>query len=69
MSQKENEYIEIKTKELELESYKKRILLKYGWQEKCGFPDACWRWCKKVNGDLMTLSIKDALRIEFLHSD
>lgn len=29
----------------------KLYLTQYGWEEKCNFPDHCWRWCKKLEDD------------------
>jgi len=70
MTEKEKSYESVRLMEIDLESAKKAWLVKYGWQERCDFPDSCWRWCKEVpaQGDhpkqMMMCDLEEAIHIE-----
>lgn len=43
---------------------KESFLRKYGWANSCDFPDCCWRWCKEIRGQTITVSLEDAVDME-----
>ncbi|KKK76328.1 hypothetical protein LCGC14_2864770 [marine sediment metagenome] len=42
-----------------LEYFKSGLLITYGWEYKCDFPDSYWRWCKAVRGVSIERSISE----------
>ena len=64
MSIKEQSYEPIRLMENELEDAKRKWLEKYGWEQRCDFIDACWRWCKEIEGKMMMCTEDKAIRIE-----
>ena len=44
-------YEEIREAGEKVYTLEKRYLTERGWEEKCNFPDHCWRWVKKLEDD------------------
>lgn len=64
MTKKELSYEPIRLMENDLDYKRTKWLEKYGWEERCNFPDSCWRWCKKIKGQMMTCRKAEAIKIE-----
>lgn len=64
MTEKELSYEPIRLLMLELESKTAKWLRKYGWEERCNFPDSCGRWCKEIEGQIMMCRKSEAIKIE-----
>lgn len=65
MSEKELSFEPIRWLEIEIQRKRREWLKKYGWVYRCDFIDAGWRWCKEVNGQIMTCDESEAINIEF----
>lgn len=65
MSEKERSFEPIMLMENELKDRRRKWLTKYGWTERCDFPDACWRWCKMIKGEMMMCDEREAINIEY----
>jgi len=64
MTKKEQSYEPIRIMEIDLKEKRTKWLTKYGWKERCDFPDSCWRWCKEIEGKLMMCTESKAIKIE-----
>lgn len=69
MSEKERTYEPIRLMELEVTKRKRAWLEKYGWKQNCAFIDACYRWCKKIEGKMMMCDETEAINIEYNYLD
>ena len=61
---KDNLIEKIRGKEQDLVFAKEVFLQKYGWCNSSSFPDCRWRWCKKIKGQIIAVSLDDAIGIE-----
>lgn len=48
----------------DIDALRGSILRKYGWVERCDFPDSCWRWVKVVKGVTLAIPTISAIRME-----
>lgn len=65
MKPKERTYEHVRIMEMELESAKKKWLVRYGWTESCSFVDAYWRWTKEIDGVPYMCDMGEAINIEY----
>jgi len=64
MSKKDDSYEPIRLMEIDLAQARRNWLEKYGWKQRCNFVDSCWRWCKKIEGEMMMCTEAQAIKIE-----
>ncbi len=56
---------ELKEKREDVFNLEGSILRKYGWDQRCDFPDHCWRWVKSIKGVTLVTDAKTALDMEY----
>ena len=65
MTNKECSFEPIRQLEIEIHKKRQAWLTNYGWEYRCDFIDAGWRWVKEIEGKLMMCDEGEAINIEY----